>query len=150
MKIIRLRASDALFLAPLFLVLLLGIVVGCSSEDAPAPEAEAQTMPSGLIITQIEEGDGASPAATDKVKMHFHGTFPDGRVFDSSVQRRSPASFVLSSVTPCWTEALQMMKVGGKAKLVCPSEIAYGLRGLPPRIPPGSTLHFEVELLEIQ
>jgi FKBP-type peptidyl-prolyl cis-trans isomerase FkpA len=84
------------------------------------------------------------------VRVHYHGTFPNGKVFDSSVERGKPASFPLNRVIPCWTEGLQQMQVGGKAKLVCPPSIAYGARGAPPRIPPNATLYFEVELLAIQ
>lgn len=104
---------------------------------------------SGLIIAHTSEGEGASPAATDRVKVHYHGTFPDGNVFDSSVQRGQPATFPLNGVIPCWTEALQLIKVGGKARIVCPPNIAYGDRGAPPRIPPGASLIFEVELIEV-
>ncbi len=103
---------------------------------------------SGLGYTEIEAGSGASPGPTDTVVVHYHGTFPDGRVFDSSVQRGEPARFPLNRVIPCWTEGLQKMRVGGKAKLVCPPEIAYGARGSGP-IPPNATLHFEVELIDI-
>ena len=87
--------------------------------------------------------------ATDKVKVHYHGTLIDGTVFDSSVERKQPIDFALNGVIPCWTEGVQMMKVGGKARLVCPSEIAYGDNGAPPKIKPGATLVFDVELLEI-
>ena len=83
------------------------------------------------------------------MKVHYHGTLPDGSVFDSSVEREQPATFPLNGVIKCWTEGVQLMKVGGKSRLVCPSEIAYGDRGAPPRIKPGATLIFEVELLEI-
>jgi FKBP-type peptidyl-prolyl cis-trans isomerase FkpA/FKBP-type peptidyl-prolyl cis-trans isomerase FklB len=83
------------------------------------------------------------------VKVHYHGTLSDGTVFDSSVKRGEPATFPLNGVIPCWTEGVQQMKVGGKSRLVCPSELAYGDRGAPPLIRPGATLVFEVELLEI-
>jgi FKBP-type peptidyl-prolyl cis-trans isomerase FkpA len=82
--------------------------------------------------------------------VHSHRTLPNGKVFDSSVQRKEPATFPLKGVIPCWTEGLQLMKVGGKSKLVCPSAIAYGDRGAPPDIKPGATLVFEVELLAIE
>jgi FKBP-type peptidyl-prolyl cis-trans isomerase FkpA len=82
--------------------------------------------------------------------VHYHGTFPDGRVFDSSVERGEPASFPLNRVIPCWTQGVQQMKVGGKAKLVCPPGLAYGERGAPPTIPPNATLVFEVDLIAIQ
>src|SRR6185295_3867195 len=87
--------------------------------------------------------------ASDRVKVHYHGTLADGTVFDSSVDRGTPATFPLNGVIPCWTEGLQQMKVGGKSKLICPSDVAYGDRGSPPKIKPGSTLVFDVELLEI-
>jgi FKBP-type peptidyl-prolyl cis-trans isomerase len=104
---------------------------------------------SGLLYAEITAGTGASPAATDTVKVHYHGTLRDGTVFDSSVDRGQPAQFPLNQVIGCWTEGVQMMKVGGKAKLVCPPDIAYGDRGAPPNIPGGAALIFEVELLEI-
>ena len=114
-----------------------------------AAEPGAKKTDSGLVLTTIKPGTGPSPKATDKVKVHYHGTLPDGSVFDSSVQRGQPATFPLNGVIKCWTEGVQLMKVGGKSRLVCPSEIAYGDRGAPPRIKPGATLIFEVELLEI-
>ena len=94
-------------------------------------------------------GTGPSPSATDTVQVHYHGTLPDGRVFDSSVDRGQPASFPLDQVIPCWTEGVQRMRVGEKAKLVCPASLAYGDRGAGGVIPPGSPLAFEVELLGI-
>jgi FKBP-type peptidyl-prolyl cis-trans isomerase len=104
----------------------------------------------GLLYKEIKPGTGASPKATDRVKVHYHGTLTDGTVFDSSVERGQPATFPLNGVIPCWTQGVQKMKVGGKSRLVCPSDIAYGDRGAPPKIRPGSTLVFEVELLEIE
>ncbi|MEM7353657.1 MAG: FKBP-type peptidyl-prolyl cis-trans isomerase [Acidobacteriota bacterium] len=109
----------------------------------------AMRKESGLIIREITAGTGASPAATDKVSVHYHGTLRDGTVFDSSVDRGQPASFPLNQVIKCWTEGLQLMKVGGKSELTCPSDIAYGDQGRP-GIPPGATLVFEVELLSIE
>ena len=117
--------------------------------DKAATERGATKTPSGLIITTLKPGTGASPKATDTVKVHYHGTLTDGSVFDSSVQRGEPATFPLNGVIPCWTEGVQQMKVGGKSRLVCPSNLAYGDRGAPPRIKPGAALVFEVELLEI-
>jgi FKBP-type peptidyl-prolyl cis-trans isomerase FkpA/FKBP-type peptidyl-prolyl cis-trans isomerase FklB len=114
-----------------------------------ATEKGANKTASGLIITEIKPGTGDSPKATDKVKVHYQGTLPDGTVFDSSIKRGEPVTFPLNGVIKCWTEALQTMKVGGKSKLVCPPDIAYGDRGSPPAIKPGATLVFEVELLEI-
>jgi FKBP-type peptidyl-prolyl cis-trans isomerase FkpA len=117
--------------------------------DKAAAEKGATRTPSGLIITTLKPGTGSSPKATDKVKVHYHGTLTDGTVFDSSVQRGEPITLPLNQVIKCWTEGVQMMKVGGKSKLVCPSDIAYGDQGRPPTIKPGATLVFEVELLEI-
>ena len=117
--------------------------------DKAAAEKGATKTASGLVIVPIKPGTGAAPKATDRVKVHYHGTLADGGVFDSSVQRGEPATFPLNGVIPCWTEGLQLMKVGGKSRLVCPAAIAYGDRGAPPRIKPGATLTFEVELLEI-
>ena len=117
--------------------------------DKAATEKGATKTPSGLIFTTTKAGNGVSPKPTDKVKVHYTGTLIDGTVFDSSVQRNEPATFQLNQVIPCWTEGVQLMKVGGKARLVCPSAIAYGDRGAPPKIKPGATLIFEVELLDI-
>ena len=103
---------------------------------------------SGLVYLETTAGTGAAPAATDKVKVHYRGTLIDGTEFDSSIARGAPAEFGLNQVIPCWTEGLQKMKTGGKATLVCPSSIAYGDRGRP-SIPPGATLSFDVELIEI-
>lgn len=105
---------------------------------------------SGLVYLALKEGSGAAPSATDVVRVHYRGTFPDGREFDSSHKRGQPASFPLNRVIRCWTEGLQLMKVGGKAQLTCPSAIAYGERGTPGGpIPPNAVLQFEVELLGI-
>jgi FKBP-type peptidyl-prolyl cis-trans isomerase len=122
-----------------------------AEKPAPEPKAPATVKTrSGLEITTIREGTGKSPKRRDRVSVHYHGTFESGEVFDSSVERGKPAVFPLNGVIKCWTEGLQRMKVGGKAKLVCPPKIAYGRRGAPPRIPPNATLIFEVELLAIQ
>jgi FKBP-type peptidyl-prolyl cis-trans isomerase len=122
-----------------------------SEKAAPEPEAPATvTTKSGLQITTLREGTGESPTRRDRVSVHYHGTFENGEVFDSSVDRGKPAVFPLNRVIKCWTEGLQLMKVGGKAKLVCPPKIAYGKRGSPPTIPPNATLTFEVEILAIQ
>ena len=118
--------------------------------DAAGKEEGAVTSPTGLVFRTLKPGTGQSPAATDTVKVHYTGTLMDGTVFDSSVQRGQPAEFPLNGVIPCWTEGVQKMKVGEKAKLTCPADIAYGAMGHPPVIPGGATLVFEVELLEIR
>ncbi len=117
--------------------------------EKAAAEKGATKTASGLVVSTIKPGTGPSPKATDKVKVHYQGTLTDGTVFDSSIQRNQPATFPLNGVIKCWTEGVQLMKVGGKSRLVCPADLAYGDRGSPPRIKPGSTLVFEVELLEI-
>ena len=116
---------------------------------AAAKEAGAVVTPSGLVYRSLKDGAGASPSASDKVKVHYRGTFPDGKEFDSSYKRNEAIEFPLSGVIKCWTEGVQRMKVGGKAKLTCPPAIAYGERGAGGVIPPNATLLFEVELLAI-
>lgn len=116
---------------------------------APAAPAPVTTK-SGLVIQTLKEGTGTAPKATDTVKVHYRGTFIDGKEFDSSYKRGEPAEFPLNRVIPCWTEGLQKMKVGGKAKLVCPPAIAYGARGAGNVIPPNATLNFEIELLSVK
>ena len=113
-----------------------------------AAEPGAVRTASGLIYRELTAGTGESPKATDTVKVNYRGTFLDGTEFDSSYSRNEPAQFPLNHVIPCWTEGVQMMKTGGKAMLVCPSDLAYGDKGRP-SIPGGSTLVFEIELLEI-
>lgn len=118
---------------------------------AAAKEPGATTMPSGLVFRSLKEGRGATPTAADRVKVHYRGTFADGREFDSSYKRGEPAEFPLGGVIKCWTEGVQRMKVGGKARLTCPSPIAYGPRGAGGGlIPPDATLQFEVELLGVE
>ena len=108
------------------------------------------TTASGLVYKSLREGSGKSPSATDTVKVHYRGTFPDGKEFDSSYSRGEPATFPLDHVIKCWTEGVQRMKVGGKAQLICPAQIAYGERGAGGGlIPPNATLYFEVELLAV-
>lgn len=117
--------------------------------DAAAAQEGAVRTDSGLVIRTITAGKGgAHPQPTDKVRVHYHGTLPDGTVFDSSVERGEPAEFPLNGVISCWTEGVQRMTVGEKVQLVCPPDLAYGNRNAGP-IPPGSTLSFEVELLAI-
>lgn len=117
--------------------------------DSMSKEAGAERSPSGVIYIPINVGTGAAPTATDTVRVHYHGTLRDGSVFDSSVERGEPISFPLNGVISCWTEGVQKMKVGGKAKLVCPSDTAYGDLGQGP-IPGGAALVFEIELLAIE
>ncbi len=115
-----------------------------------AKEPGAVVSASGLVFKSIKDGSGASPKASDTVKVHYRGTFPDGKEFDSSYARGTPIEFPLNRVIPCWTEGVQRMKVGGKARLTCPAAIAYGERGAGGgAIPPNATLQFEVELLGI-
>lgn len=116
---------------------------------AAAKEAGAVVTSTGLVYVSTKEGAGANPGAADTVKVHYKGTFPGGKEFDSSYSRGTPIEFPLNRVIPCWTEGVQKMKVGGKAKLTCPSAIAYGSRGAGGVIPPNATLIFEVELLGI-
>jgi FKBP-type peptidyl-prolyl cis-trans isomerase len=122
---------------------------GTAYATKAAAEKGATKTASGIVITQLTPGTGASPTATDEVKVHYEGKLIDGTVFDSSIKRGEPATFPLNGVIPCWTEALQTMKVGGKARIVCPSDVAYGDRGQPPQIRSGATLVFEVQLLDI-
>ena len=117
--------------------------------DEAAGKPGAMKTESGAIVNTIKEGTGPTPTAKNTVKVHYHGTLTDGTVFDSSVERGTPATFPLGNVIKCWSEGVQKIKVGGKSRLVCPADTAYGDRGAPPSIKPGATLVFEVELLEI-
>ncbi len=143
LRTITLAATTATLLA------LSGPAMADAVTDAAAKEAGAVVTPSGLVYRALKEGTGANPTAADSVKVHYRGTFPDGREFDSSYKRNEPIDFPLRGVIPCWTEGVQKMKVGGKAKLTCPAAIAYGARGAGGVIPPNATLLFEVELLAI-
>jgi len=117
------------------------------AEQAALPGAERTA--SGVVFISMTEGTGANPTAESTVRVHYHGTLRDGTVFDSSVQRGEPISFPLTGVISCWTEGVQKIKVGGKAKLICPSDTAYGDQGSG-SIPGGAALAFEVELLAIE
>ncbi len=117
---------------------------------AQTPATAPVTTSTGLIYQSLKEGTGDSPKATDTVKVHYKGTFPDGKEFDSSYKRGEPAEFPLNRVIPCWTEGVQRMKPGGKARLTCPPAIAYGARGAGNVIPPNATLNFEVELISVK
>ena len=118
--------------------------------DKAAREKGAVKTQSGMVYLAIKDGKGKSPKATDTVEVNYRGTLTNGREFDSSYKRKQSISFPLSRVIPCWTEGVQKMKVGGKAKLVCPPELAYGARGAGSAVPPNATLIFEVELLNIK
>ena len=137
----------------LTLSLLLAFVTTAWADNpvtaSAAKEAGAKVLPSGLVFRSLQDGKGANPLASHTVKVHYRGTFPDGKEFDSSYKRNEAIEFPLQNVIPCWTEGVQLMKVGGKAKLTCPPGIAYGARGAGGVIPPNATLVFEVELMAI-
>lgn len=121
---------------------------------AQAPSAAKASAPvktaSGLVFQSLQEGSGVSPKASDTVKVHYRGTLQDGKEFDSSYKRNEPTEFPLNRVIPCWTEGVQMMKPGGKARLTCPPAIAYGAQGAGGVIPPNATLNFDIELLSVK
>ncbi len=123
---------------------------GADFLEKAAKEKGAVKTASGLVYRPLKEGKGETPTVLSTVKVNYKGTFTDGKVFDASDKHGGPATFPLNRVIPCWTEGVQMMKVGGKAQLVCPPAIAYGERGAPGAVPPNSTLVFEVELLAIE
>ena len=133
----------SIFSAAVLLVLPLPLAL---AQPAPA----AVTTKSGLVYQLLKEGSGAGPAATDTVKVHYRGSFMDGREFDSSYKRGEPTEFPLNRVIACWTEGVQLMKPGGKARLTCPPAIAYGERGAGGTIPPNATLQFEIELVSVR
>ena len=153
-------ASSALSRLTNTLARMASIAAFCPSlalaQAAPAPAEPATptdagaviTTSSGLVFKLVRQGKGPSPQATDTVKVHYRGTFPDGKEFDSSYKRGQPAEFPLNRVIKCWTEGVQRLQVGGMAQLTCPPAIAYGPNGRS-SIPPNATLHFEVELLGI-
>lgn len=114
-----------------------------------AAKEGVESTGSGLQYKVVKEGEGSKPAASDRVKVHYHGTFIDGSIFDSSVERGEPATFGLNQVIPGWTEGLQLMSPGAKYIFYIPSELAYGERGRAPKIKPFTPLIFEVELFEI-
>lgn len=129
----------------MLLCLVSMVALAQPSEQEPA----TVVLKSDVFVTTLREGKGKRPTAKDKVKVHYRGTLNDGTEFDSSYQRDQPATFPLSAVIKCWTEGVQRMKPGGKARLMCPPSTAYGARGAPPKIPPNATLTFEIELLEV-
>jgi FKBP-type peptidyl-prolyl cis-trans isomerase FkpA len=118
-------------------------------EKAAAAKGAEKTS-SGVVYLSLREGKGAQPQASDVVRVNYRGTLPDGVEFDSSYKRNEPTEFPLNGVIPCWTEGVQKMKVGGKARLTCPPATAYGERGAGGVIPPNATLTFEVELLDVK
>ena len=128
---------------------LFALLVSLAIAPAAMAQTQAVTTASGLVYQSLKEGAGDSPKATDTVKVHYKGMFLDGKEFDSSYKRGEPTEFPLNRVIPCWTEGVQRMKPGGKAKLTCPPAIAYGERGAGGVIPANATLQFEVELLGI-
>ncbi|MGF6770084.1 FKBP-type peptidyl-prolyl cis-trans isomerase FkpA [Paraburkholderia sp. GAS199] len=128
------------------IVALVAAAVLSSAAMAAAPATEK--LPSGVVVQHLTQGTGAKPTADNVVKVNYRGTLADGTEFDSSAKHGGPATFPLNRVIPCWTQGVQTMKVGGKAKLTCPAATAYGERGVG-TIPPNSDLTFEVELVDI-
>jgi len=122
---------------------------GLAFLEENAKRAGVVTLPSGLQYEILTQGTGATPKATDQVKVHYHGLLIDGTVFDSSVRRGEPATFGVTQVISGWVEALQLMPIGSKWKLFIPSDLAYGAQGAGQAIAPHTTLIFEVELLDI-
>jgi len=118
--------------------------------EKAAKEKGAVKTASGMVYKSIKDGSGKTPSAASVVEVNYRGTLIDGKEFDSSYKRKQSIKFPLSRVIPCWTEGVQKMKVGGKAKLVCPPELAYGSRGAGQDVPPNATLIFEVELLDVK
>jgi FKBP-type peptidyl-prolyl cis-trans isomerase FkpA len=144
-------------LRPLLLALAIASPLLAGAQPAADPalakaaaEKGAVVTASGMVFRSLKDGTGASPGPTDTVKVHYRGTFPDGREFDSSYSRREPTEFPLNRVIKCWTEGVQRMKAGGTARLTCPPALAYGERGAGGVIPPNATLLFEIELLAVR
>ncbi len=142
MKSLSILIVAAAFAAPTF--------AQSDAATTAAKEPGAIVTSSGMVFRSLTEGKGATPKATDVVSVHYRGSFPDGKEFDSSYSRGAPTEFPLNAVIKCWTEGVQRIKVGGKAKLTCPAAIAYGERGAGGVIPPNATLQFEVELIAIK
>jgi len=135
---------------PIRPALLAALALAAAAAHAQPPAPQKETLPSGVTVEHLKPGTGAAPKATDTVSVHYRGTLENGTEFDSSHKRGQPASFPLNRVVPCWTEGMQKVKVGGKARLTCPPATAYGARGVPGAIPPNATLTFEVEVLGIR
>ena len=131
-------------------IALTTVALSAQAQTPSTPLPADKVLPSGVALKWTASGSGAQPQATDTVQVHYRGTLTDGTEFDSSFKRGQPASFPLNRVVPCWTEALQQMKVGDTANLTCPPATAYGARGIPGVIPPNSTLNFQVQLLAVQ
>ena len=140
-------AAPAPAASPATAVAQAATVTGTSPKREPG--ATKTTLPSGVVFESLQAGSGASPGATDTVKVNYRGTLANGTEFDSSYKRGQPISFPLNRVIPCWTEGVQLMKPGGKARLTCPPAIAYGERGAGGVIPPNATLTFEIELISV-
>jgi len=134
---------------PMHLIRILALI-SVAIFGTPAQSAGSETLASGVAVVHLRQGSGPHPSASDTVRVHYRGTLTNGTEFDSSYKRNKPASFPLNRVIPCWTEGMQKMQAGGKARLACPAHTAYGERGIPGLIPPNSVLMFEVELLEIE
>ena len=126
------------------------IAIAAVTVSAQVLAANTETLPSGVVVTHLKQGQGAMPTADNTVRVNYRGTLPNGSEFDSSYKRHEPISFPLRGVIPCWTQGVQKMKVGGKATLTCPAATSYGARGVPGVIPPNTVLTFEVELLAIE
>src|SRR5215510_4465778 len=142
------------------LAVLVSLALGCATKASDAPASTKAEPPStkvgetirtrsGLQYTLLRDGFGARPKASSKVRVQYEGKLANGTVFDSSLKRGTAATFSLRQVIPCWTEGIQLMQSGAKARLVCPAKIAYGAKGAPPSIPPNANLTFEVELLDV-
>ncbi|SAL52137.1 FKBP-type peptidyl-prolyl cis-trans isomerase [Caballeronia humi] len=118
------------------------------ASTAFAATGATEKLPSGVVVQHITQGTGPQPTADDVVRVNYRGTLANGTEFDSSDKHGGPATFPLGRVIPCWTQGVQKIKVGGKAKLTCPAATAYGEKGVG-AIPPNSDLTFEIELLGI-
>lgn len=114
-----------------------------------ASDSAAQILASGVRIEMVQPGTGPAPSTTDTVEVHYRGVLPSGVEFDSSYKRGTPAQFPLNGVIPCWTQAVQQMAPGARARVTCPAATAYGARGIPGIIPPNSPLIFDIELLRV-
>lgn len=125
------------------------IAIAAVAVSAQGLAADTETLPSGVVVAHVKNGKGVAPTADSTVRVHYRGTLPNGTEFDSSYKRNEPISFPLRGVIPCWTQGVQKMRVGGKAKLTCPAATGYGAQGVPGVIPPNTVLTFEVELLAI-